>query len=199
MASRGGQQQGPQLPDAGHSFSKKTFHKPTYCHHCADMLWGLLQQGYICEGQSSPLKPPSTPKVQSAPDVYTLSYQMRATQMSSNVHLLLERLNPALHKHRPDKNKTTTNKYYRNRYNTNENKIVLSLTLNNHPSKTLKLYKTAEHSYKYLPGKMHIFISVKVAIYVICSVCECECMYIAPLFLSLSPSPAIFLSRSLLL
>ncbi|XP_069692506.1 diacylglycerol kinase theta isoform X5 [Periplaneta americana] len=33
----------------GHSFSKKTFHKPTYCHHCTDMLWGLIQQGYICE------------------------------------------------------------------------------------------------------------------------------------------------------
>ncbi|XP_046735909.1 diacylglycerol kinase theta isoform X2 [Diprion similis] len=33
----------------GHSFSKKTFHKPTYCHHCTDMLWGLLQQGYTCE------------------------------------------------------------------------------------------------------------------------------------------------------
>lgn len=35
----------------GHSFSKKTFHKPTYCHHCTDMLWGLIQQGYICEGE----------------------------------------------------------------------------------------------------------------------------------------------------
>lgn len=35
----------------GHSFSKKTFHKPTYCHHCSDMLWGLIQQGYICEGK----------------------------------------------------------------------------------------------------------------------------------------------------
>nr|CAD7392716.1 unnamed protein product [Timema cristinae] len=34
----------------GHSFAKKTFHKPTYCHHCSDMLWGLIQQGYICEG-----------------------------------------------------------------------------------------------------------------------------------------------------
>ncbi|KAL0127370.1 hypothetical protein PUN28_005575 [Cardiocondyla obscurior] len=33
----------------GHSFSKKTFHKPTYCHSCTDMLWGLIQQGYICE------------------------------------------------------------------------------------------------------------------------------------------------------
>ncbi|XP_043685794.1 diacylglycerol kinase theta isoform X2 [Vespula pensylvanica] len=33
----------------GHSFSKKTFHKPTYCHNCTDMLWGLIQQGYICE------------------------------------------------------------------------------------------------------------------------------------------------------
>ncbi|XP_011703402.1 PREDICTED: diacylglycerol kinase theta isoform X7 [Wasmannia auropunctata] len=33
----------------GHTFSKKTFHKPTYCHSCTDMLWGLIQQGYICE------------------------------------------------------------------------------------------------------------------------------------------------------
>ncbi|KAK2580426.1 hypothetical protein KPH14_006173 [Odynerus spinipes] len=33
----------------GHSFSKKTFHKPTYCHNCTDMLWGLIQQGFICE------------------------------------------------------------------------------------------------------------------------------------------------------
>lgn len=34
----------------GHYFTKKTFHKPTYCHHCTDMLWGLIGQGYICEG-----------------------------------------------------------------------------------------------------------------------------------------------------
>lgn len=34
----------------GHYFSKKTFHKPTYCHHCTDMLWGLIGQGFICEG-----------------------------------------------------------------------------------------------------------------------------------------------------
>ncbi|KAF7494403.1 Diacylglycerol kinase theta [Sarcoptes scabiei] len=33
----------------GHYFSKKTFHKPTYCHHCTDMLWGLIGQGFICE------------------------------------------------------------------------------------------------------------------------------------------------------
>ncbi|XP_017764686.1 PREDICTED: diacylglycerol kinase theta isoform X1 [Eufriesea mexicana] len=33
----------------GHSFSKKMFHKPTFCHSCTDMLWGLIQQGYICE------------------------------------------------------------------------------------------------------------------------------------------------------
>ncbi|XP_076356051.1 diacylglycerol kinase theta-like isoform X1 [Tachypleus tridentatus] len=33
----------------GHFFVKKTFHKPTYCHHCTDMLWGLIGQGYICE------------------------------------------------------------------------------------------------------------------------------------------------------
>lgn len=34
----------------GHYFSKKTFHKPTYCHHCTDMLWGIIGQGFICEG-----------------------------------------------------------------------------------------------------------------------------------------------------
>ncbi|XP_014666531.1 PREDICTED: diacylglycerol kinase theta-like isoform X2 [Priapulus caudatus] len=33
----------------GHFFTKKTFHKPTYCHHCTDLLWGLIGQGYICE------------------------------------------------------------------------------------------------------------------------------------------------------
>jgi diacylglycerol kinase (ATP) len=33
----------------GHYFTKKTFHKPTYCHHCTDMLWGLIGQGFICE------------------------------------------------------------------------------------------------------------------------------------------------------
>lgn len=33
----------------GHFFYKKTFPKPVYCHHCTDMLWGLIKQGYICE------------------------------------------------------------------------------------------------------------------------------------------------------
>ena len=36
----------------GHSFIKKTFHKPTNCHYCAELLWGLMGQGYICEGNS---------------------------------------------------------------------------------------------------------------------------------------------------
>jgi hypothetical protein len=36
----------------GHFFSKKTFHRPTYCHHCTDILWGLIGQGYLCEGVS---------------------------------------------------------------------------------------------------------------------------------------------------
>jgi hypothetical protein len=35
----------------GHFFVKKTFHKPTYCHHCVEMLWGLIGQGYYCEGK----------------------------------------------------------------------------------------------------------------------------------------------------
>lgn len=38
------------MVDSGHTFGKKTFHKPTYCHHCSDLLWGLIGQGYICEG-----------------------------------------------------------------------------------------------------------------------------------------------------
>ena len=33
----------------GHFFVKKSFHKPTYCHHCVEMLWGLIGQGYYCE------------------------------------------------------------------------------------------------------------------------------------------------------
>ncbi|ENN74471.1 hypothetical protein YQE_08917, partial [Dendroctonus ponderosae] len=37
----------------GHAFQKKTFHKPTYCHHCGDMLWGLIQQGFVCEGPNA--------------------------------------------------------------------------------------------------------------------------------------------------
>ncbi|XP_055935096.1 diacylglycerol kinase theta-like isoform X4 [Argiope bruennichi] len=39
----------PEVVQQGHFFSKKTFHKPTYCHHCTDMLWGLIGQGLICE------------------------------------------------------------------------------------------------------------------------------------------------------
>jgi hypothetical protein len=36
----------------GHFFVKKTFAKPTYCHHCVEMLWGLIGQGYYCEGKN---------------------------------------------------------------------------------------------------------------------------------------------------
>ena len=43
-----------ELAEAGHGhfFIKKTFHKPTYCHHCTDMLWGLIGQGFVCEGEA---------------------------------------------------------------------------------------------------------------------------------------------------
>ena len=38
----------------GHNFIKKTFHKPTTnCHFCAELLWGLMGQGYICEGETT--------------------------------------------------------------------------------------------------------------------------------------------------
>lgn len=42
--------QAAPAPPHTHSFAKKTFHKPTYCHHCSDLLWGLIGQGYGCEG-----------------------------------------------------------------------------------------------------------------------------------------------------
>ena len=40
----------------GHFFTKKTFHKPSYCHHCTDMLWGIIRQGFVCEGSYTPQK-----------------------------------------------------------------------------------------------------------------------------------------------
>ncbi|XP_055331512.1 diacylglycerol kinase theta-like isoform X2 [Paramacrobiotus metropolitanus] len=34
----------------GHFFTKKSFHKPSYCHHCAEMIWTLIGvSGYVCE------------------------------------------------------------------------------------------------------------------------------------------------------
>ena len=41
---------GNKMAGGEHTFGRKTFHKPTYCHHCSDLLWGLIGQGYICEG-----------------------------------------------------------------------------------------------------------------------------------------------------
>ena len=36
----------------GHCFIKKSFHKPSYCHHCGEMVWGLLGgPGFICDGK----------------------------------------------------------------------------------------------------------------------------------------------------
>ncbi len=35
----------------GHQFAKKTFFQPTYCHHCAELLWGIKGQGYLCQGK----------------------------------------------------------------------------------------------------------------------------------------------------
>jgi hypothetical protein len=51
-SSTGGAQSVDYERQHGHFFSKKTFHRPTYCHHCTDMLWGLIGQGYLCEGVS---------------------------------------------------------------------------------------------------------------------------------------------------
>lgn len=37
--------------DHGHYFMKKTFGKPVSCHHCSEKIWGMLSQGYVCEGK----------------------------------------------------------------------------------------------------------------------------------------------------
>ena len=37
----------------GHEFVRTTFYQPTFCHHCTDMLWGLRNQGIVCESESS--------------------------------------------------------------------------------------------------------------------------------------------------
>ncbi len=37
--------------DHGHYFVRKTFTKTRcYCHHCCDMIFGLMRTGYACEG-----------------------------------------------------------------------------------------------------------------------------------------------------
>ncbi|CAH8476706.1 hypothetical protein MS3_00001785 [Schistosoma haematobium] len=33
----------------GHSFIRRTLHKPAYCHHCGEVIWGLLGSGFQCE------------------------------------------------------------------------------------------------------------------------------------------------------
>ena len=33
-----------------HEFERKTFMKPTCCHYCTEMLWGLKGQGQQCKG-----------------------------------------------------------------------------------------------------------------------------------------------------
>ena len=51
----------------GHFFVKKNFHRPTYCHHCTDLLWGLIGQGYVCEGEYIGAKGPLGPRPLPAP------------------------------------------------------------------------------------------------------------------------------------
>ena len=36
---------------AGHEFKKRSFYRPTYCQHCSELLWGLMNQGYQCTGK----------------------------------------------------------------------------------------------------------------------------------------------------
>lgn len=72
MASVAGPAEQPTAAH-GHSFGKKTFHKPTYCHHCGDMLWGLIQQGFICEGETHRRRRRRDVSDTNAPKLYMLS------------------------------------------------------------------------------------------------------------------------------
>lgn len=35
----------------GHSFIRKNLHKPACCHHCGELIWGLLSTGFQCESK----------------------------------------------------------------------------------------------------------------------------------------------------
>ena len=37
----------------GHQFEKKSFFQLTYCHHCADLLWGIKGQSFMCQGNAN--------------------------------------------------------------------------------------------------------------------------------------------------
>ena len=64
LPSEGGTSKGPLAPmplteseavtaghALGHEFNKKTFLRPTYCHHCTELLWGFTGQGLQCTGE----------------------------------------------------------------------------------------------------------------------------------------------------
>ncbi|KAF3837216.1 hypothetical protein F7725_004680 [Dissostichus mawsoni] len=38
-----------------HSLVVHSYRTPTFCHHCGEMLWGLVRQGLKCDGKPHPL------------------------------------------------------------------------------------------------------------------------------------------------
>lgn len=36
-----------------HSLVVQSYRTPTFCHHCGEMLWGLIRQGLKCDGKVS--------------------------------------------------------------------------------------------------------------------------------------------------
>jgi len=37
-----------QISGTNHNWSKKTFHRATYCEFCGEFIWGIFLQGYHC-------------------------------------------------------------------------------------------------------------------------------------------------------
>jgi len=36
-----------------HSLAVQSYRTPTFCHHCGEMLWGLVRQGLKCDGKAA--------------------------------------------------------------------------------------------------------------------------------------------------
>lgn len=56
-----------ELRTRPHSLRVQSYRTPTFCHHCGEMLWGLVRQGLKCDG-----------KVSSRTDIWELRFLLEA-------------------------------------------------------------------------------------------------------------------------